>query len=111
MTFNPLVLGAIAMGSTMASLFFVRFYRITKDRFFLFFAAAFAIMAMNRLLLGMTTVTQESEPLIYCLKLVAYGFILAGVVDKNRKRVWRQKPPRSPAQPPRVSPYAGSSGS
>lgn len=107
MNVNSLLLGAIAMGCTMASLFFARFYRITRDRFFLFFAAAFAIMAINRMLLGMTNVTQESEPLIYCLKLVSYGFILAGVIDKNRKRVWRQDTPRTTVPPAGMSRYVG----
>ena len=35
---GPFLLGAIAMGCAVASLFFFRFWRNTRDRFFLLFA-------------------------------------------------------------------------
>ena len=36
---NHMLLGGIAVGSFIAGLFFLRYWRITRDRFFLFFAA------------------------------------------------------------------------
>lgn len=52
---------------------------------FLYFALAFAVEAIDRTLLGITSVSQESEPLIYSLRLVSYGLILIAIIDKNRK--------------------------
>lgn len=77
--------GGVAVGALAAALFFARFWRTTADRFFLYFALAFAVEAIDRTLLGITSVSQESEPLIYSLRLVSYGLILIAIIDKNRK--------------------------
>ena len=39
------LLGMISMGFAVAALLFLRFWRSTQDRFFLFFAAAFGVGA------------------------------------------------------------------
>jgi hypothetical protein len=62
---NDVLLGAIAMASFVATLFFLRFWRQTRDRFFLLFAIAFALDALTRLTLGLSTVSHEQEPLFY----------------------------------------------
>ena len=59
---NSLLLGAIAMASLVAALFFLRFWRDTHDRFFLLFAIAFLVEALNRAALGLTNIAQEQEP-------------------------------------------------
>jgi len=41
------LLGAVIMGDVIAGLFFVRFWKMTGDRFFLFFAASFAFMLLD----------------------------------------------------------------
>ncbi len=81
---NSVILGAIAMASMVAALFFLRFWRDTRDRFFLLFAIAFAIEGINRGLLGLTVVSQEHEPFFYLVRLFAFGLILMAIVDKNR---------------------------
>jgi Family of unknown function (DUF5985) len=40
--------------------------------------------ALNRAILGLTTVSKEQEPFFYLLRLFAYGLIIAAIVDKNR---------------------------
>ncbi|HEX6435777.1 MAG TPA: DUF5985 family protein [Candidatus Binatia bacterium] len=40
-----MLLGAISMASLIAGLFFLRFWKDTGDRFFLFFAVSFLIEA------------------------------------------------------------------
>jgi hypothetical protein len=72
------------MASLVAALFFLRFWRDTKDRFFLFFAIAFGVDALHRVALGLTSVSQEHEPFFYVVRLVSYGLIIAAIVDKNR---------------------------
>lgn len=72
------------MASMVAALFFLRFWRDTRDRFFLLFAIAFVIEGLNRALLGLTGVSQEHEPFFYLVRLFAFGLILVAIVDKNR---------------------------
>ncbi|HEY8189065.1 MAG TPA: DUF5985 family protein, partial [Micavibrio sp.] len=66
------------------SLFFLRFWKSTGDRFFLFFSLAFAIEAVSRLLLGLSNYSSEYEPMIYLMRLVAFLVIIGAIVDKNR---------------------------
>jgi hypothetical protein len=83
---NAVILGAIAMATLVASLFFLRFWKDTHDRFFLFFAVAFFVEALNRIVLGLTAVPQEDEPFFYLVRLFAFGLIIAAIVDKNRAK-------------------------
>jgi hypothetical protein len=83
-TANAALLGAVAMASFVAALFFLRFWHQTKDVLFLIFSAAFLIDAVTRLLLGMVEPTSEREPLFYVARLVTFGLIIVAVVNKNR---------------------------
>ena len=80
---KPMLLGAIAMASWVAGLYFFRFWRSTKDRFFLFFAIAFWIEAVNRAMLGLVELP-ENVPVVYLIRLSAFSLILLAIVDKNR---------------------------
>jgi hypothetical protein len=79
------VLGGIAVGSLTAALFFLKFWRTTRDRLFLFFAFALGVEALVRSVLAVSAISQESEPFIYLLRVVSYGLIIVGVIDKNRE--------------------------
>ena len=72
---NQLLLGAIAMACLTISLFFLRFWRKTRDRFFLFFAASFFVEGVNRALTGLTSVPSDVEPLIYIIRLTSFLLI------------------------------------
>jgi uncharacterized protein DUF5985 len=87
-----MMLGAIAMASLIAALFFLRFWRETHDRFFLLFAMAFFIEALSRAALGLTTASQEYEPFFYTMRLLAFGLIIVAIVHKNRATGSRDKP-------------------
>ena len=78
--------GAIAVGWLAAGLFFFRFWRHTRDRFFLWFALSFWLEAGNRIALGTIAATREDNPVIYGLRVVAYGLILLAIWQKNRPR-------------------------
>ncbi|MBN8530751.1 MAG: hypothetical protein J0L97_02665 [Alphaproteobacteria bacterium] len=80
---NSMLLGAVAMACFTASLFFLRFWKTTRDRFFLFFAISFSVEGINRIILGLFY-SDEQEPRIYLLRLVAFLLILFAIVDKNR---------------------------
>jgi hypothetical protein len=76
--------GAVAMASGVAALFFLRFWRQTRDSFFLFFAAAFAIDALARFVLGFGELSEETQPLVYGARLITFGLIIIAIIRKNR---------------------------
>jgi hypothetical protein len=80
-----MMLGAIAMSATVAGLFFLRFWRDTRDRFFLFFAVAFFIDAVNRVVLALSVYSEETEPFFFLVRLLSFSLILIAIADKNRK--------------------------
>jgi hypothetical protein len=95
-----LLLGAIVMASLAVGLFFLRFWRDTDDRFFLFFAAAFWIEGMNRVAQALSTVSEEREPFFYLVRLISYLLIIAAVVDKNRSKSMRAGKTKRPIAMP-----------
>jgi hypothetical protein len=81
---NEMLLGAIAMASMVAALFFLRFWRSTGDRFFLFFALSFFIDGIDRIVLAPSPQGADDAPAYYLVRLAAYGLILYAILDKNR---------------------------
>jgi hypothetical protein len=81
---SNVILGAIAMASLTAALFFLKFWRDTGDRFFALFSLAFALDAATRLALGLSDVSAEYEPFFYLARLLTFVLILVAIVDKNR---------------------------
>jgi uncharacterized membrane protein HdeD (DUF308 family) len=78
------LLGVIVTASLTAAGFFWRFYRQTRDKLFLAFAAAFAIEGINRMAFLMVDKPNEGSAIIYMVRLVAFLLILAAIVAKNR---------------------------
>lgn len=81
---DKVLMGAIALGSLLVALFFLRFWRRSRDSFFLYFAASFAIEGINRIALAVVPYAREDEPIFYIVRLVAYGLILVAIWQKNR---------------------------
>jgi len=79
-----MLLGAIAMASFAIALIFLRFWVTTRDRFFGFFAAAFAIAGVGRVMLGLVPHTDDQTPAIYLTQLLAFLVIIYAIIDKNR---------------------------
>jgi len=78
--------GALTMASLTAGLFFLRFYRDSHDRLFAMFGAAFFVLAAHWTWLGVLPRESEARPFAYLLRLVAFGLIFLGILDKNRRR-------------------------
>lgn len=81
---NELLIGGIALLSGVAGLFFFRYWRSSRDRFFLFFAISFWGEAANRVHMGLTASWNEVQPSHYMVRVVCYGLILVAIWDKNR---------------------------
>ena len=77
------VSGAVTMGFAVASLFFARFWTRTRDRLFLLFAVAFALLAVNQALAALVDFGREELSWVYLLRLAAFSLIIFGVASKN----------------------------
>lgn len=78
--------GVIAAFSAAIGLFFLRFWKQSHDRLFAAFAAAFWVLCANWVLLAFVGPEFEARTWLYVLRLVAFGLIIWGIVDKNRSR-------------------------
>lgn len=87
---NSVLSGAVAMASFVATIFFLRFWRQTLDKFFLLFAIAFGLDAAARVLLGLSGMPSEVEPLFYLARLITFGIIIGAIVRKNRSGTGRR---------------------
>jgi hypothetical protein len=78
-----LMTGMSGMGFLIATLFFLRFWRRTGDRLFATFAAAFVLLALNQILLGLPMIAREDQSLLYLPRVVAFALLIAAIVLKN----------------------------
>jgi len=82
---NLVLLGALALASWVAGLFFLRFWHLSKDRLFGFFCAAFWLLGLNWLSLAVIHWVPETRHQGFLIRLLAFVLIVAGVIDKNRR--------------------------
>lgn len=78
------ILGATAAVTFVVGLFFISYWRKTRDRFFALFAAAFWLMTLNRVVLYWLGTASEHRELVYVSRLLAFVLIIFAIVDKNR---------------------------
>jgi type II secretory pathway component PulM len=82
---QQLMRGALIMGCAVAAMFFARFWRESRDRLFLAFSAAFSLLAVHWAALAIVNPPAETRHQLFILRLVAFAFLIAGIVDKNRR--------------------------
>lgn len=75
-------LGALTLACVIAAVIFLRYWSNTRDRFFLWFAAAFTTFATNWILIGFG-VGGENTHFIFIVRLVGFLMIIAAIVGKN----------------------------
>ena len=83
-TLTAALIGATATASLIVALFFLRFWRQTRDNLFLWFAIAFATDSATRLIECFSPVSDEHEPLVYVPRLVTFALIILAIIQKNR---------------------------
>jgi len=79
--------GAIVASYLVAALYFLRFWRDTRDRLFLFFSAAFTMLSLQRTMLTILERGEQLDMVSYSIRLLAFLVILAGIIDKNRSSI------------------------
>ena len=76
--------GAIFLGLWAIGVFFYRFWRKTRDGLFAAFAAAFWVLAIERLVLFLTSPEHELRPLVYLIRLSGFLLIAGAIAWKNQ---------------------------
>ncbi|AQR73479.1 DUF5985 family protein [Sphingomonas sp. LM7] len=84
MTLTAFLSGAITLGFATAALFFLRFWRDTRDELFLAFAAAFLLLGFGQAILALGGIPDEQRSWVYLVRLVAFLIILYAILRKNR---------------------------
>jgi hypothetical protein len=81
---NSLLAGAIVFAAWLVALFFLTYWKKTRDRLFAFFAAAFFLLGIERLCLAFWA--EHGESYFYLIRLAAFLMIIYAIIDKNRGR-------------------------
>lgn len=79
------LLGVIATGNFAVGLFFLRYWRDTRDSLFLNFALAFFIAGGDRAAEMFFPHPSEASPWVYAVRGLAFLLIVAAIVHKNRR--------------------------
>jgi hypothetical protein len=75
--------GAASALAAVAGVFFLRYWRDSRDRFFAIWAFALALMAMQWAVSAFNP-AGDAEAHVYLLRLAAFLLIIGAIVDKNR---------------------------
>jgi hypothetical protein len=81
--------GAITMGYLVVGLLFLKFWRRTRDAFFMMFAGAFWLLAVNQAAFTLSDSGQTERGAIYLLRLAAFALIIVAIVQKNLRTTER----------------------
>lgn len=77
------LLGVIAVTSLTAGIFFLKFWKRTRDSLFLSFGIAFLIEGLNRIAFLFVKNPNEGTPAIYIVRLCVFLLILGAILKKN----------------------------
>ncbi len=84
MTLYDFLSGAVSLGFFVCALFFLRFWRRTKDGLFLAFALAFSLLGLGPAILALANSPTEERGSLFLIRLAAFALILIAIVRKNR---------------------------
>ena len=79
------VWGALSIASTVAGLFFLRYWKLTRERLFLYFWLGFWVLAVQWVLLAWVNPTNETRHYFFLLRFLAFLLIIVGILAKNRR--------------------------
>jgi uncharacterized membrane protein HdeD (DUF308 family) len=76
--------GAVALGFGICALYFLRFWKRTREELFLAFALAFLLLGIGQTILALANIPTEERGEIYLVRLAAFLLILLAIYRKNR---------------------------
>jgi hypothetical protein len=77
--------GAVTLGFAIAGLYFLRFWKDSRDPLFMAFALAFWLLGLNQALLALIDVPFEERSWVYLIRLGAFVLIIVAIWLKNRR--------------------------
>lgn len=73
-----------------SGVFFLKFYKTSRDPFYLYFCLACWLLAIERVailvFIGPAKTSGESSPWVYLIRLIAFLMIMIAIINKNRNR-------------------------
>jgi hypothetical protein len=77
------LIGVLSTAFVTAAVFFLRFWRDTRDRFFLAFAASFLIEGLSRVVVLFVDRPSQPPTAVFVVRLFASGLIIWAILRKN----------------------------
>jgi hypothetical protein len=84
MTLYDFLSGAVAFGFLVCALFFLRFWRRTRDQLFMAFALAFVLLGVGQGILALANIPVEERSYLFMIRLAAFALILFAILRKNK---------------------------
>lgn len=84
MTLYDFLSGAVSLGFFVCALFFLRFWKRTRDGLFMAFALAFSLLGLGQAILALANIPSEERGSLYLIRLAAFALILVAIIRKNR---------------------------
>lgn len=76
--------GAAAFGFFACALFFIRFWRRTREQLFLAFSLSFTLLGIGQTVVALAQIPTEEKGALYLIRLTAFLLILVAIYRKNR---------------------------
>lgn len=77
--------GSLAVATLAIALLFLKFFRVSRDRFFIYFATAFVMFTVGAVVRTFVTESEHAH-LVFLPRLVGFLLILIAILVKNRRR-------------------------
>jgi hypothetical protein len=78
--------GLSTAGYAIAGVFFLSFWRKTRDSLFMVFALAFGLMTLNQAVPVILGIPREEQGGVYLLRAAAFILIIVAILAKNLSR-------------------------
>ena len=85
MTLLDFLAGAVTLGFLVCALFFLRFWRRTRDSLFRAFAISFLLLGLAQAVLALGDIPLEERSWVFAIRLAAFLLILFAIIRKNRR--------------------------
>jgi hypothetical protein len=77
--------GGLTVMCLAIGFFFLRFWHVSRDRFYLWFMAAFWALGASWGVQLAGRLATEGAPHVYVLRLIGFVLIIVAIIDKNRR--------------------------
>jgi len=81
----PFLSGVVVAGFVVAGLFFLRFWKKTRDGLFAAFAVSFWLLGLTQALLAFSSVPAEERSSLYLIRLAAFVLLIVAIWRKNAR--------------------------